>query len=126
MVSFLPLPRQVEPLPGGINVCDPREGEDVGVTNIEGIVKLIPGKVIILRVPNTQHGGTRKFDAENLRQHLLKRDIIKALGIEAIITLRRTGNASYCHYGTSEAIIEANVAGAWTTWFSALKMKSPP
>ena len=95
----------------GVTTSDAGEGEDVGVTNIEGIVKLVPGAVTILRVPNIQHGGSRNIDAARLQQRLRKSPIIGAIGIEAIVTLRRASDTSYCHYGTKEAIIEAARSG---------------
>ncbi len=95
----------------GITVDNARQGEDVGVTSIECLVRLTPGKVAILRVPNIQHGGSRKVDFKHLRKQLLGRGIVGAIGIEAIITLRRSGNIPFYHYGAKEAIIEAATSG---------------
>jgi len=94
----------------GIAVTDARKGEDVGVTNIEGIVSLQIGKVTILRIPGIDKGGSRKVDFDQLRKIVRNRDLIGALGIEAVIALRQAG-AKFGIYGTIEAAIESANTG---------------
>jgi putative transcriptional regulator len=94
----------------GIVVSDATKGEDVGVTNIEGIVRLEKGKVTILRVPNIQRGGSRKTDLDRLQSEVRGRPFIGALGIEALVALRQVG-AKFYLYGVREAAIEAANSG---------------
>jgi putative transcriptional regulator len=69
----------------GVAAGDAGRGEDVGITNIEGIIKLERGRVTILRVPNIQKGGSRKVDFGRLQSEINGRHTIGAIGIEALI-----------------------------------------
>ena len=95
----------------GIAASDAKKGEDIGVTNVEGIVTLRIGKVTILRVPNIQKGGSGKVDLGRLQSEINGRPIIGAIGIEALIALRQVDTKSYYFYGVKEAAIEAANSG---------------
>jgi len=94
----------------GITTSDAREGKDIGVTKIEGIVALQIGKVTILRVPSICKGGSRKVDLNRLREEVKGRPFIGALGIEALVALREV-EAEFYMYGAGEAAIEAANCG---------------
>lgn len=94
----------------GIVVSDAKKGEDVGVSNIEGIVALEIGKVTILKVPGIHKGGSRKVNLDRLQGEIRGRPIIGAIGIEALIALRQV-DAKFYIYGTKEAAIEAAQSG---------------
>ncbi|MFC2051597.1 hypothetical protein ACFLT4_02580 [Chloroflexota bacterium] len=47
----------------GIAVSSVRQGEDVDVSNIEGLVELTRGKLTILQVPGIQKGGSKQVDS---------------------------------------------------------------
>ena len=94
----------------GVAVSNARKGEDVGVTNIEGIVALQIGKVTILRVPNIGKGGSREVDFDRLQREMEGRPFIGALGIEALVALRQV-DARFSVYGAGEAAIEAAKCG---------------
>ena len=94
----------------GIVVSDARQGEDIGITNIEGIVALQIGKVTILKVPGIQKGGCRKVDFNQLQREVKGRAVIAAMGIEALVALRQVG-ANFYMYGAKEAVIEAARSG---------------
>ena len=95
----------------GIAVSDAKKGEDVGISNIEGVIKLKTGKITIGKMPNVQNGGSRNTDFAQLKEKLGKNVLIGAIGIEALIALKRTGiNPDYI-YGVREAIIEAAFSG---------------
>jgi putative transcriptional regulator len=94
----------------GIAASDAREGEDIGITNIEGIVALQIGKVTILKVPGIRHGGSRKVDLHRLRREVKGRPFTGALGIEALVILRQA-DAEFYMYGAREAAIEAANSG---------------
>jgi len=95
----------------GIAVSDATEGEDVGVTNIQGIISLDIGKVTILEVPNMQKGGSKKVDLDRLRSASRGRKPIASVGIEALIALKRIRIQPDYIYGATEAVIEAANSG---------------
>lgn len=93
-----------------ITVSSAREGEDVGITNIEGIVPLQIGKVDILRIPGIQKGGSNKVDLTRLKDYVKKSSFTVSLGLESIVVLRKIG-AEFSRYGAVEAAIEAAKGG---------------
>jgi putative transcriptional regulator len=94
----------------GIAVSNANKDEDVGITGIEGIVTLQIGKVTILKVPGIQGGGSRNVNLDQIKGEIRGRSIICAMGIEALIALRKVG-AKFHIYGAKEAAIEAAQSG---------------
>ena len=94
----------------GITTSDARAGEDVGVTNIEGIVRFKLGTVTILSVPSVGKGGSRNVDLARLRREVKGRPFVAALGIEALVTLKQL-KVDFRKYGVREAAIEAAHCG---------------
>ena len=94
----------------GIATSDAGPGEDVGVTNIEGIVRFRLGTVTILSVPGVSKGGSRNVDFARLRQEVKGRPFVGALGIEALVTLQQL-EVDFHKYGVREAAIEAAHCG---------------
>jgi putative transcriptional regulator len=94
-----------------VAVCDASEGEDAGVSNISGIVPLEIGKVTILRMPGIQKGGSRQTNLNRLKKAVKDRKLIGALGIEALIALRKIGIEPTSFYGVRETVVEAARSG---------------
>lgn len=63
----------------GIAVSGAKQGEDVGVTSVEGVVELTRGKVMVLEVPTIQEGGSRQTDLNQLRVQLAKNRQVELL-----------------------------------------------
>jgi putative transcriptional regulator len=95
----------------GIAVSGVRRGEDVDVANIEGLVELTRGGVTILQVPGIQKGGSRQVDLELLKARTSNDQQLGAIGIEALVSLRRIGVEPRYLYGVAEAAIEAVQCG---------------
>jgi putative transcriptional regulator len=95
----------------GITTSGTRTGEDVGITDIDGIVPLEPGRVTVMEVPDIQDGGSRGVDYARLKRQLARAKKVGAIGIEAIVALRRAGREPDCLYGVTRAAIEAARSG---------------
>ena len=95
----------------GIAVSSVSRGEDLDVSNIEGLVKLTRGKVTILQVPVIQKGGSRQVDLELLQTQITSNQQVGAIGIEALVSLRRLNIEPRYLYGVTEAAIEAARCG---------------
>ena len=95
----------------GVTVSDAIKGEDVGISNVEGIVSLEIGEITILRVPDIQKGGSRNVDIIRLKKELTHKELVGTIGIEALIALRRIGIEPDYLYGVTEAAIEAAHSG---------------
>jgi putative transcriptional regulator len=95
----------------GIAVSSVSQGEDVDISNIEGLVELTRGRVTILQVPSIQKGGSKQTDLELLRAQVANNQQVGAIGIEALISLRRINIEPRYLYGVTEAAIEAAHCG---------------
>jgi putative transcriptional regulator len=95
----------------GIAVSEARKGDDVGISNIEGVIKLKTGKVTIGKVPNVQKGGSRNTDFARLKEEISEGALIGAIGVEALVALKQVGIKSGYLYGVKEAAIEATYCG---------------
>jgi putative transcriptional regulator len=95
----------------GITVTEAQKGQDVGIRNIEGVIKLEPAKVTIGKIPNVQDGGSRSTDLARLKREVKEARLVGALGTEALVALMQIGvKPDYVH-GVREAAIEAAYCG---------------
>lgn len=91
----------------GVALSAAKKGEDLDVSNIEGLVELARGSAIILQVPSIAKGGSRKVDLPRLRTYIDNNQQVGAIGIEALVALRRIDREPRYLYGVSDAAIEA-------------------
>jgi putative transcriptional regulator len=95
----------------GVAVSGAKKGQDVGVRNVEGVIKLEPGKVTIGKVPDVQDGGSRSTNIARLRKETKGAKLMGAMGTEALVALMHIGiKPDYLH-GVREAAIEAAYCG---------------
>lgn len=95
----------------GITITAAKKGQDIGIGNIEGVIKLEPAKVMIGKVPNVQNGGSRSTDITRLKREVKQARLVGALGTEALVALMQIGvKPDYVH-GVREAAIEAAYCG---------------
>jgi putative transcriptional regulator len=95
----------------GIAVSEAKKGQDVGIRNVEGVIKLEPSKVTIGKVPDVQDGGSRSTDLARLEREINEAKLVGAMGTEALVALRQVGiKPDYLH-GVREAAIEAACCG---------------
>lgn len=88
-----------------------KEGEDIDIADIRGLVELTRGKVTILQVHTIQKGGSKSVELEKVKDYICDGQIVGAIGIEALITLRRVNMEPRYFYGVTEAAIEAAQCG---------------
>ncbi len=95
----------------GIAVMSAGAGEDIGISNIEGIVDLEPGKITVLKIPGIRKGGSRNVDLVRLGKELSGERFIGAIGIEALVALKQTGIEPQYIHGTRDTIVTAAQSG---------------
>lgn len=95
----------------GVAVSDAKKGEDVGISNVEGIVELQTGKITILKVPGIQKGGSKRVDLAKLKEEIGKALLLGAAGIEALMALKRIDVTPQYFYGVKESTVEAARSG---------------
>jgi putative transcriptional regulator len=87
-----------------------RQGEDIGITAIKGIVELTVGSVVILKIPDVEKGGSRHTNYQKLNKFTASCMPVLALGLEAYIACIKWGG-KFQYFGSAEAAIEAAKSG---------------
>ncbi len=95
----------------GTAISDAKQGEDVAISGISGIIDFEKGKVIILTVPDIQGGGSSKVDLKKLKKKTGLHQAVGAIGIEALAAMHRAGLEPRYTCGVTEAAIEATHVG---------------
>lgn len=95
----------------GITISDARAGEDVGVSDLKGLIGLDEGVIIVAKVPRVQAGGSRKVDVDTLKTLASGEKMIGALGVEALVALRKAGREPDVIFGAKESAVEAAFHG---------------
>lgn len=90
------------------------EGDDVGVTEFDGLIQFESGTVTVVRVPSVEEGGSRAVDTEALSKAVENKKPVYALGTEAAVALERAG-VEYRRHAVAEAAVEAARNGVSST-----------
>ncbi len=91
----------------GVVIGAASRGQDVGISDLRGIIELEKGKVTICQVPRIEMGGSRRVDHGKLREKVLGRKYLAALGVEALIALKKINMRPDAFFGAIEAVVEA-------------------
>jgi putative transcriptional regulator len=95
----------------GIVIGDAKAGEDVGVSDLRGLISLEEGRILLCKVPRVQSGGSRRVDLQSLSHQLSKARMVGCLGIEALVALRKVGREPDIIFGAKEFAVEAAYHG---------------
>jgi putative transcriptional regulator len=95
----------------GVVIGAARAGEDVGVSDLSGLISLEEGKILLCKVPRVQNGGSRKVDLKLLGERLGEVRMVGCLGIEALVALRKAGREPDIIFGSKEFAVEAAYHG---------------
>jgi putative transcriptional regulator len=93
-------------------VTDAEEGDDVGVTEFDGLIQFESGTVTVVRVPSVEDGGSRAVDTVGLAETV--EEPVYALGTEAAVALEKA-DAEYRRHAVAEAAVEAARNGVSST-----------
>ncbi len=90
-----------------------REGEDVAVRDLEGIVELKPGRLVVLRLPAAQAGGGRGVDPSRVKERMgaFKPDLVAATDPVAVAFAARMAWPIDLEFAPVEAAIDATLRG---------------
>lgn len=95
----------------GVLISDVKAGEDVGVTDLHGLIELEDVKITVCKVPRVERGGSKNVDLDALRELVTDSRYLCALGVESLIALRRLGKEPNIMFGAKESIVEAAFHG---------------
>jgi len=95
----------------GITISDAEAGEDVGVTDLKGMISFPQVNITICKVPRVEKGGSRSVDLEMLKRRSIDKPYIAAIGVEALISLRKISIQPNILFGAKESVVEAAFHG---------------
>ncbi len=95
----------------GITISDAEDGEEIGVTDLKGMINLPPVSITICKVPRVERGGSRSVDFKNLKKHSHLKPYIAAIGVEALISLNKINIKPDILFGAKESVVEAAFHG---------------
>lgn len=95
----------------GLVMADAEKDEDVGITHLTGIIDHHEGMVHVCKVPRIQHGGSHMVHQDQLKEIVAKVRFVAAVGLEACISLEKTGRKPDIFFGAREGVIEAAFHG---------------
>jgi putative transcriptional regulator len=95
----------------GTTISDAKKGEEVGVTDLKGMIKLPEVNIIICKVPRIERGGSRNVDLQMLKKHSTDKPYIAAIGVEALISLKKINILPNILFGAKESVVEAAFHG---------------
>ena len=89
----------------GTTTTDASRGEDVGLKDLEGKVKLEQGKILIVKLPSIRQGGSRAVDVAKVRAFFeeFKPDRIGVMGAVGRAILNKLGLKADIEFGISRA-----------------------
>jgi len=95
----------------GITISDAMDGEDVGVTELKGMISFPPVNITICKVPRVEKGGSRNVDYDLLKKRVQEKPYIAAIGVEALVSLRKINVKPNILFGAKESVVEAAYHG---------------
>lgn len=95
----------------GITISGAQEGEEVGVTDLKGMITFPPVNITICKVPRVERGGSRSVDYGMLEKYAANKPYIAVLGVEALIALRKINIKPDILFGAKESVVEAAFHG---------------
>ena len=95
----------------GVLTSDVKAGEDVGVTDLHGMIELEDVKITVCKVPRVERGGSRNVNLDMLRELTVDARYLCVLGVESLIALRRIDREPNIMFGTNESVVEAAFHG---------------
>jgi len=86
---------------------------EIAVTELDGIVKLSPGRITIFRLPGLESGGSQAVDMVKLKVNLekLKPDFIFIKGTTAEVTARAIDLKNTMRFAVSNSAVDAASVG---------------
>ena len=95
----------------GTTISDADGGEDVGVTDLRGMINLPQVDITICKVPRVERGGSRGVDLRVLEKYSKGKPYIAAIGVEALISLQKINIQPNILFGAKESVVEAAFHG---------------
>lgn len=93
-------------------VVDPaKEGDDVGVARLAGLIEHTEGTVTVAKVPRIARGGSLAVDSAKLKETARGKEVIGAVGLESYLALKKADIKPDMFFGAREGVVEAAFHG---------------
>jgi len=107
-----------------VAVTDAAAGQDVGLTNFEGVVDYDLGMVTVVSVPQVQNGGSSVVDSRWVADLAGAHDLVAVAGPEAVVAAEAAGLDPDVRFGSAAAVQEAATKGLDVLLLSATDLLS--
>jgi len=94
-----------------VAVTSASAGEDVGITNFEGVVDYDLGTVTVVAIPKVQDGGSSAVDPARLTEMATDHDLVAVAGVEAQAAAEDAALEPDIRFGSASAVQEAAAKG---------------
>jgi putative transcriptional regulator len=94
-----------------VAVTDADPGQDVGITNFDGVVDYDLGTVTVVSVPKVQDGGSSAVDPAEVAAMAGSHDLVAVAGTEALAAADAAGLDPDIRFGSAVAVQEAATRG---------------
>jgi putative transcriptional regulator len=94
-----------------VAATDAEAGQEVGVTDFDGLVDYELGTVTVVPVPMVRNGGSTEVDADLVADAAPTHDLVAVAGTESVAVARRAGLDPDVRFATADAVREAATKG---------------
>ena len=94
-----------------VAVTGASEGQEVGITDFEGVVDYDLGTVTVISVPTVRNGGSSAVDPTIVGDNVAGTDLVAAAGTEAVAAAAAADLTPDIRFATAEAVKEAATKG---------------
>ncbi len=103
----------------GIAINSARKGEDLGVTNLAGLLNIKYGEITVYTMPSVEEGGTRKVSKDKIKKIIDKNPgaMVGACGVVAYLALKKAGAKIDFQFSAVNSAIDAHYRGISTLLF---------
>ncbi len=93
----------------GIAFSDAEEGEDVAISDLDGIVSLLPGTIYIMKLPSIRQGGSAAVPEDAISRHYkrLHPDKVGVMDVVSLAAVKKARIRPDFEFASLSASIEA-------------------
>ena len=97
----------------GVAARDAKEGEDLAVRDLEGLLEHRPGRITIMVLPGALEGGTSGLDMEATRARLegVDHQLLAVLDPVGLVAARKLGMVIDIRFGVDRSALDAALRG---------------
>jgi len=94
-----------------VAATDAEDGQEVGVTDFDGVVDYDLGTVTVVSVPTVRNGGSSVVDPDLVADAAPDHELVAVAGTEAVAVVRRADLEPDVRFATADAVREAATKG---------------